>query len=104
MLKSLLNRLNNKGTILAISALVLSLIVQFGIDIDSDRIMGIITTICTILVSLGILNNPVDNTKAYVPYVSDVLVDKKKETITDELENNSMEDDVKTIEDNIGKM
>lgn len=77
-IKSILNRLNNKGTILALASLIISLIVQFGIEIDSEKVMGIVTTVCTILVSLGILNNPVDNTKAYVPGVSDSLITKDK--------------------------
>lgn len=33
MMKSIINRLNNRGTIVSLVALVVSLLVQFGIDI-----------------------------------------------------------------------
>lgn len=67
-MKSLLDRLNNKGTIVSLVALVVSLLIQFGFNIDSDKVMGIVQTICSILILLGVLNNPVDNTKAYIPF------------------------------------
>lgn len=76
VVKSILIRLNNTGTILAIAGLVVSLLVQFGLDIDSDKIIGIIQTICSILIALGVLNDPTDSTKAYIPGVSDKLKDK----------------------------
>ena len=79
MIKSVLNRLNNKGTIIALASLVVSLLVQFGLDIDSDKVIGIVQTICSILIILGVLNDPVDNTSAYIPYVSDKLTKKEDE-------------------------
>lgn len=78
-LKSILNRLNNKGTILAIVGLVLNILIQLGFQIESDKITNIVNIVCTLLVSLGILNNPVDNKEAYIPGVSDKLVEKKVE-------------------------
>lgn len=72
--KSILIRMNNKGTILALVGLVVSLLIQFGFDIDSEKITGIVNTICTILITLGVLNDPTQNTNAYIPYVSDKLV------------------------------
>ena len=72
--KSLCKRMNNKGTILALVGLVVSLLMQFGFDIDSEKITGIVNTICTILITLGVLNDPTQNTNAYIPYVSDKLV------------------------------
>lgn len=79
ILKSLLTRLNNKGTILSLAALIVSLLIQFGIDIDSERIVGIVNTICSILIILGLLNDPTQNTKAYIPGISDKLIEKKEE-------------------------
>lgn len=73
-LKSIWTRLNNKGTILALVGLVVSLLIQFGFDIDSEKISGIVNTVCTILITLGVLNDPTQNTNAYIPYVSDRLV------------------------------
>ena len=75
--KSILARLNNRGTIIALAALIVSLLCQFGLDINSDKIMGIIDTICSILILLGLLNDPTENTKAYIPGVSDKLIDKE---------------------------
>lgn len=77
VLKSILTRLNNKGTILSLAALVVSLLCQFGLNIDSEKILGIVQTICSILILLGLLNDPTENTNAYIPGVSDKLIDKK---------------------------
>ena len=77
ILKSILKRLNNKGTIISLAALIVSLLCQFGLDIDSDRALAIINTICSILILLGVLNDPTDTTKAYIPGVSDKLIDKE---------------------------
>ena len=66
VLKSILTRLNNKGTILSLAALVISLLVQFGVDIDSEKLIGIV-----------LLNDPTENTNAYIPGVSDKLIDKE---------------------------
>lgn len=79
MIKSVLNRLNNKGTIIALASLVVSLLVQFGLNIDSEKVIGIVQTICSILIILGVLNDPVDNTSAYIPGVNDKLVKKEDE-------------------------
>lgn len=77
VLKSILVRLNNKGTIISLAALVVSLLCQFGVDIDSEKIIGIVQTICSILILLGLLNDPTENTKAYIPGVSDKLINKE---------------------------
>lgn len=79
VLKSLVKRLNNKGTILSLAALIVSLLIQFGIEIDSERIVGIVNTICSILIILGLLNDPTQNTKAYIPGISDKLIEEVKE-------------------------
>ena len=77
VLKSILVRLNNKGTILSLAALLVSLLCQFGLNIDSEKILGIVQTICSILILLGLLNDPTENTNAYIPGVSDKLIDKE---------------------------
>ena len=79
MIKSIINRLNNRGTIISLVALVVSLLLQFGIDIDSEKVLGIVQTVCSILILLGVMNNPVDNTKMYIPAISDKLAEKNKE-------------------------
>lgn len=77
VLKSIAIRLNNKGTIISLAALIVSLLIQFGVDIDSEKILGIVQTICSILILLGLLNDPTENTNAYIPGVSDKLIDKE---------------------------
>ena len=79
MMKSIINRLNNRGTIISLVALIVSLLLQFGIDINSEKIIGIVQTVCSILILLGVMNNPVDNTKMYIPSISDKLAEKNKE-------------------------
>ena len=79
MMKSIINILNNRGTIISLVALVVSLLLQFGVDIDSEKIIGIVQTVCSILILLGVMNNPVDNTKMYIPSISDKLAEKNKE-------------------------
>ena len=75
-IKSILKRLNNKGTIVSLAALIVSLLCQFGLNIDSEKVLTIVQTICSILIILGLLNDPTDSTKGYIPGVSDKLVNK----------------------------
>ena len=76
-LKSILKRLNNKGTIVSLAALIVSLLCQFGFKIDSEKVLTIVQTICSILIILGLLNDPTETTKAYIPGISDKLVSKE---------------------------
>ena len=76
-LKSILKRLNNKGTIVSLAALIVSLLCQFGVNIDSEKILTIVQTICSILIILGLLNDPTDSTKGYIPGISDKLINKE---------------------------
>ena len=75
--KSLATRLNNKGTIVSLAALIVSLLCQFGLTIDSEKILTIVQTICSILIILGLLNDPTDSTKGYIPGISDKLINKE---------------------------
>ena len=79
ILKSILKRLNNKGTIVSLAALIVSLLCQFGLNIDSEKVLTIVQTICSILIILGLLNDPTETTKAYIPGISDKLVNKGDE-------------------------
>lgn len=79
ILKSVLVRLNNKGTILSLAALIISLVAQFGFDINSEKVLGIVQTICSILILLGVLNDPTENTAGYIPGISDKLVKDNEE-------------------------
>ena len=68
--------LNSKEAIISLSALIVSLLCQFGMNIDSEKILGIVQTICSILILLGLLNDPTENTTMYIPGVNDKLLDK----------------------------
>ena len=78
-IKSILKRLNNKGTIVSLAALIVSLLCQFGLKINSEKVLTIVQTICSILIILGLLNDPTETTKAYIPGISDKLVNKGDE-------------------------
>ena len=58
MIKEILNRLKNTGTIIAIAGGVLLILNNLGIIVDNDKAMYLINAICGIGVALGILNNP----------------------------------------------
>ena len=73
MIRSLVQRLNNKGTIISLAALTVSLLCQFGLDINSEKVLGIVQTICSILIILGFLNDPTENTDMYIPGIKDKL-------------------------------
>lgn len=77
IIKSLLTRLNNKGTLIALAGLIVSLLVQFGVDINSEKVISIVQTICSILIILGVLNDPIEGVNGYIPGVSDKLIEKK---------------------------
>ncbi|MFL1471505.1 phage holin [Paraclostridium bifermentans] len=54
----ILNRLKNTGTIVAIGSAAVMIATNLGFDIDSEKVLYIINTICSIGVALGVLNNP----------------------------------------------
>ena len=57
-IKSYLKNINNMGSIVAIASLIIVILTANHINIDSDRIMTTVKAVCSILVILGILNNP----------------------------------------------
>ena len=75
--KSFWSRINNKGTFLAIVGFVISLLIESGVQVNSDKVMGIVQIISTLLIALGVLNDPTQNKKAYIPGISDKLAEKK---------------------------
>ncbi len=54
----ILNRLKNTGTIVAIGSAAVMIATNLGFDIDSEKVLCIINTICSVGVALGVLNNP----------------------------------------------
>lgn len=54
----ILNRLKNQGTIVAIASAAIMIATNLGLDIDSEKILYIINTLCSVGVAIGVLNNP----------------------------------------------
>ena len=73
---SIKERLKNKGTILALAGGIVTILIQFGFKVDSEQVMTVVEAVCGLLILMGIMNNPVGNTAAYIPGVSDQLVEK----------------------------
>ena len=76
-LKSMVARLNNTGSVLALVGMVVALLLQFGIKIDTEWVTQTVTIVCSILVFFGVLNDPTQSKDAYIPYVQDKLIDKE---------------------------
>lgn len=53
-----LSRFKNVGTILSVVGLIGLLLLQFGINIDLDWLNTTTKIVCSLLVVLGICNNP----------------------------------------------
>lgn len=62
-LKIILKRLKKPSTVISIVSQVISLLVIFGINVQQQYVLAIVTTTCSILITLGILSNP-DSGKA----------------------------------------
>ena len=57
-MKQYLERFRNTGTILALVGAIGLVLQQFGIEIDIDWLNSTATAICTVLIILGIANDP----------------------------------------------
>lgn len=77
ILTSIGKRLNNTGSVLAFIGIVINILIQFGFKVDTEWINNTAIAICSLLVFLGILNDPTDNSKAYIPGVQDKLSKKE---------------------------
>lgn len=77
ILKSMGERLNNTGSILALTGIIVNILMQFGFKPDVEWINNTVNAICALFVFFGVLNSPTDNTKAYIPGIQDKLIDKK---------------------------
>ena len=56
--KDYLKRLKNPATVMSIASAILMILVNFGIEVDSEAITGTVNSICSILIVVGIMNNP----------------------------------------------
>ena len=63
--KNILNKLKNPQITIFLVLQVGMLLMQFGIDVDNEWLNNTMVIICSILVVLGIMNNP--NTKGFHP-------------------------------------
>lgn len=60
-MKEYLKKFKNTGTIIGLVGLIGTLLIQFGVKVDVNWLNNTVQSICSILVILGICNNP--NTK-----------------------------------------
>lgn len=60
-MKEYLKKFKNTGTIIGLVGLIGTLLIQFGVKIDVNWLNNTVQSICSVLVILGICNNP--NTK-----------------------------------------
>ena len=75
-MQDLVLRLSNVGTIIAICSAILFILNNCGLIVDSEKIMNVITALCSIGVLLGILNNP-KSSGIYLPFINGI--DKEDE-------------------------
>lgn len=64
-------RVSNVGTLLALVSAVVFILMQFGITVDSEKVNNVVEAVCSILVLLGILNNP-KTSGIYLPFVNGI--------------------------------
>lgn len=63
--KSILNKLKNPQITIFLALQIGMLLMQFGINVNSEWLNNTMVIICSILVVLGVMNNP--NTKGFNP-------------------------------------
>lgn len=56
--KKYLSRLKNPGTVISIVSGIIFLLTEFGIQIESEKILESVRVICSIGLAMGIMNNP----------------------------------------------
>lgn len=52
------SRLKNPAVVMAIAGYILVILANLGLSIDNTAVLRIINAICSILILLGIMNNP----------------------------------------------
>lgn len=63
--KNILNKLKNPQITIFLVLQIGMLLMQFGIDVNNEWLNNTMVIICSILVVLGVMNNP--NTKGFNP-------------------------------------
>lgn len=58
-------RIRNYGLWVSFASLVLLVVQAFGVQIDVGKYNNVVNAILTLLVSLGIINNPTTKNKGY---------------------------------------
>lgn len=82
----LLERISNKGTIVAIASAVIIILNNLGVFVDSEKVMAIIDASCTIGILLGVLNDT-KSAGMYIPMVTKPKIEEPTEKV-EEKENN----------------
>lgn len=69
-INDLWDRINNAGTFVSLLSLIALLVNQY-VDVDLVWIDQTVNIIASILLALGVLNNPSGNFKPYIPGISE---------------------------------
>ena len=75
--KTYMNRFQNVGTILAIVGAIGLILQQFGYKVDMEWLNNTATAVCSLLVLLGIANNP-ENSGIDLPMVKKTKNDEEE--------------------------
>lgn len=57
-MKKFLERFKNPGTVISLVGLVGLLLIQFGMEIDTEWLDNTTKIVCSICIILGVMNNP----------------------------------------------
>ena len=64
-MKIMLGRLKKPSVVLSVVSQILSLLLIFGVKIDENLVMQIAVILCSIFVTLGVMQNPDTQKKGY---------------------------------------
>lgn len=69
-LDSILLRLKNPGTVMAITGAVLLILGELGFTVDNEKVNGITGAVCYILITMGVMNDSTTR-GVYIPFIKD---------------------------------
>jgi uncharacterized membrane protein len=59
------NRLRKPSTIISLISQVVSILLLLGVHVDQSAVMGVAAAACSVMVTLGVLNNPDSEKKGF---------------------------------------
>lgn len=65
-LQVFIGRLSKPSVIISIASQIITILILLKVNVDKELILGVVTTCCSILVTLGILSNPTSDKKDFL--------------------------------------